>query len=559
MKKQILIGVEFFDKLIEGDYFYIDKTLLIKELLENRGDVTLLTRPRRFGKTLNMSMLKCFFDASKNNRHLFEGLKIMEHEDIVEKHLGQYPVVFISLKDVEEKTFDISVEKIRYFVTEIYRPNRYLCESDKLDESQKEMFHKFYMGNSTESELKTSLKFLTSCLCAYYNKKAIVLIDEYDAPINCAVTKGYYPEMIEFMRGFMGGVLKGNEFLEFGVLTGVQRVSKEGLVSGFNNPKVCGISDAVFSECYGFTEEEVKTACEQYGHGAKFCDVKRWYDGYRFGNCDMYNPWSIVNFLSTGQLRNFWANTGGMTVMQDMFFLGSASLKDDLAGLLTDIPIKMRYDEHITYPILYENDDAFWSLLLNAGYLKPCVGAVEERFCAELVNREIKDTFARCIDLWFKRKQRGIYQATQEFAEFLLEGDIQSVKSALNDELLNNPSCHDFKEENSYHMFIFGILLAVAKDYVVLSNRETGKGRSDCIIKPDDKKKSAVVVEFKHMREAADLTDLNANLKEEAKLGLRQIKEKAYIHELKSEGYEKIFLYGIAFHKKTCEVVLEIA
>jgi hypothetical protein len=551
MKKQILIGEESFEKIIEGDFFYIDKTLFIKELLENRGTVTLVTRPRRFGKTLNMSMLKCFFDINMDNKALFDGLKIMEHKYIVEKRLNKYPVVFLTLKNVEEDTYKDAIENISELVSGIFRKNRYLYESDRLDERQKELFYSFFLCKATEVELKSALIFLTECLYTYHKKRVIILLDEYDAPINNALMEGYYQDMIKFMRGFLGSVFKTNNYLEFGVLTGVQRVSKESLVSCFNNPKVCGIMNMEFADCFGFTEEEVKDACAMYDKSDKYEDVKRWYDGYRIGGQDMYNPWSIVQYLSRGQFRDYWANTGGMTILQDIFFKGTPSLKDDMAGLLTGAPIKMKYEEHITYPISYERDDVFWSMLLNCGYLKPCVGSDGDVFYAELVNKEVRNIFADCIDLWFKRQQKAIHRAIQEFVDCLLQGDAEGVSTVLNKELLNNPSCHDFKEENSYHMFIFGILLAVSGEYTVYSNPESGKGRSDCLIKPIDKEKYAVVIEFKHSSED------EKDLKQRAQEGLKQIEEKAYIHSLKKEGYERLFKYGIAFHKKNCEVAME--
>ena len=417
MGKQVMVGVESFDELIEEDYFYVDKTLLIKELMEKRGKVTLITRPRRFGKTLNMSMLKSFFDMSRDNNHLFSDLKIMAHGNIVEKHMGKYPVIFMTLKDVEENSFDRSVGRIRELVSEVFDSYLFVHESGILNERQRDRFHALYMGKATEPDLKSAMKFLTECLHAYYKKGTVILIDEYDAPINNALIEGYYTEMIKFMRGFLGSAFKGNNYLGFGVLTGVQRVSKEGLVSGFNNPKVCGIVDDEFSDCYGFTEEEVVAACKQYGYGDRFCDVKKWYDGYRFGDRDMYNPWSIAQFLSRGKLQNYWANTGGISVLDDMFSKGSASLKNDIAGLLTDAPIKMAYDAHITYPIEYKNDNAFWSLLLNAGYLKPCAGSSGDTFYAELVNREVKDTFRSRIDLWFRRQQGEIRTTILEFVD----------------------------------------------------------------------------------------------------------------------------------------------
>jgi hypothetical protein len=255
--------------------------------------------------------------------------------------------------------------------------------------------------------------------------------------------------------------------------------------------------------------------------------------------------------LKEKKFKNYWVNTGGIGVLQDIFFKGSVSLKDDMAGLLTDIPVKMQYKEHITYPIRYVNDTVFWSMLLNTGYIKPCAGASGDLFYAELVNREVKNIFADCIETWFIREEYTIHRTIQEFVACLLKGDAQGVSDTLNKELLNNPSCHDFKEENSYHMFIYGILLAVAGDYTVYSNAESGKGRSDCLIKPVDKDNYAVVIEFKHVREEP------CHLKEEAQKGLKQINEKAYIHNLHKEGYERIYKYGIAFHKKNCEVVME--
>ena len=283
MKKQILIGEDSFEKIVGGNYFYVDKTLFIKELLENRGAVTLITRPRRFGKTLNMSMLRYFFDVNMDSEALFEGLQIMKHKDIVEKHLNRYPVIFLTLKDVDGKTYDRSIEHISGLISGIFQEKLYLYESDKLNKRQKELFNALFLRKATEVDLNSALKFLTDCLYTYHKKRVIVLLDEYDAPITNALMNGYYDDMVGFMRGFMGSVFKTNDYLEFGVLTGVQRISKESLVSGFNNPFVCGIMNKVFATCFGFTEEEVKDACEMYELNDKFDEVKKWYDGYRFG------------------------------------------------------------------------------------------------------------------------------------------------------------------------------------------------------------------------------------------------------------------------------------
>ena len=552
MRKKILIGADSFEKIIEGNFFYVDKTLFIKELLEEKGDVTLITRPRRFGKTLNMNMLRRFFDVNRDSKALFDGLKIMDHKDIIEEHLHKYPVIFLTLKNVEENTYQEAVNKLKRVVSSVYFQNFYLYESDKLTERQKKDFYMYYDKEATETELKDALIFLTECLYTHHKKRVIILLDEYDAPINNALMKGYYQKMLDFMRGFLGSVFKTNDYLEFGVLTGVQRISQESLISSFNNSLVCGIMNKEFATCFGFTEVEVKEACEMYGVGDQFEQVESWYDGYRFGGLDMYNPWSITGYLKARELKEYWVYTGSMDILADIFFKGTVGLKNDMAGLLTGTPIKMKYDEHIIYPIRYEKNDIFWSMLLNTGYIKPCAGHTGDVFYAELVNREVRNLFANCIDLWFKSQQQAIHRSIQEFVTYLLIGDANGVSDTLNKELLNNPSCYDFKAENSYYMFIFGILLAVSGDYTVYSNPETGKGRSDCLIKPLDKEKYAVVIEFKHEREEGK------DLQEVAREGLKQIEEKAYIHNLKKEGYTRLYKYGIAFHKKNCEVALEI-
>ncbi|MCL2074315.1 MAG: ATP-binding protein [Marinilabiliaceae bacterium] len=558
MKKQILTGEESFEKIIEGNFFYIDKTFFIKEFLENRGTVTLITRPRRFGKTLNMNMLDHFFDINKDSKTLFDGLKIMEHKDLVETHLNKYPVVSLTLKNVEEDTYKESIENIRDLVSEIYQKNEYLCENNNLNEFKKTQFYRHCSKESTDVELKSALKFLTSCLYTYHKKRVIVLLDEYDTPIDNSVQNGFYKKMINFMRGFLGRVFKTNDYLEFGVLTGVQRISKESLISSFNNPLVCGIMDKDFTTCFGFTETEVKETCAIYEISDKYDEIKNRYDGYRFGGQDMYNPWSIVRYVKTQEPDNYWINTGSLHILQEVFYKGDNELRNDFAGLITGKPITMSLEDGITYPIKYVNSNTFWTLLLNAGYLKPCNGAKTGKFGAELVNMEIISMFSRYAIEWFSRQKSATPKIIQEFVHLLLIGDKEGVSNILNDDLLNNPSCHDFKKENCYHLFIYGILLAASDDYIVYSNPESGKGRSDCLLKPFDKEKNAVAIEFKHCgdKPATSTKKITEILKEEAQKGLIQIDEKAYIHNLKKEGYNKILKYGIAFYKKKCEVAM---
>ncbi|MCL2099550.1 MAG: ATP-binding protein [Oscillospiraceae bacterium] len=554
MKKRILTGAESFEKIIEGNYFYVDKTLFIKELLERKGEVTLITRPRRFGKTLNINMLEHFFDINKNSSALFNGFKITGYKDITEKHMNKYPVVSFNLKNAEEASYKDTIANIRDLIAEIYEKNLYLYESGKLNERQKIKFHSIFLGKSTDIELKSSLKFLTDCLYAYHKKRVIVLLDEYDTPMTGALMKGFYPEMVDFMRGFLGTVFKTNEYLEFGVLTGVQRISRESLFSSFNNAKVCGIMDKEFSKSFGFTEDEVKAACRVFGVEEKFGEVKSWYDGYRFGGNDMYNPWSITGYLENLKFGEYWVNTGSLQTMQDAFYKGEDKLKDELAGLLTGSPVMMFLEDGISYPLKYTDSDTFWTMLLNAGYIKPCNGVNKEteKFKAELVNAEIKNMFERYAKNWFSEQQPAVYEPILKFAGYLLEGDAEAVSAALNDELLNNPSSHDFKMENSYHMFIYGILYAVNGTYTVHSNPEAGKGRSDCVIKPKNKNNAAVIIEFKHAKKIPP-----GGLKQEAQNALNQIEEKMYTHGLKREGYGQVYKYGIAFHKKNCEVALE--
>ena len=449
MRKQILTGVEFFEEVIEGDYFYIDKTLFIKELLENRGKVTLITRPRRFGKTMNMSMLRAFFSIGTPNqipsprecsKSLFDRLKIMEHEDIVEKHMNKYPVVFLTLKNVEFSAYKGAIEMISGLVASVYQQNLYICDGESLNEFKKKEFYRYCAKEATESELQYALSFLTECLQAYHGKRAIVLLDEYDAPITYALGKGYYSEMISFMRSFLGSAFKTNDSLEFGVLTGVQRISRESLFSSFNNPLVCGIMDTPFSTSFGFTEGEVKEACEEYGFSGTYDEVKSWYDGYRFGGRDMYNPWSITGYLKSGVFENYWVSTGGVDVLRDIFYKGDDRLRDDMASLLTGAPITMSLEDGITYPVNFVKSDTFWTMFLNAGYVKPCNGAKADKFEAELVNREVRNIFSRYAENWLSTQRESISQAIAGFAKSLLSGDAEAVREILNEELLNNPS-----------------------------------------------------------------------------------------------------------------------
>ena len=564
MKKTIPIGVEFFDTLISKNLYYVDKTLFIKELLDRWSAVTLITRPRRFGKTLNMSMLECFFDVTADNRSLFEGLRIMEHTDIVEQYMNKHPVVFITLKDVEAPTYDDSIFMLKDVMASTYFWHQYLLTSDKLNDGQKNDFNRVLLKNVTEADLTVSLKRLMECLYIHHgNKKAFLLIDEYDAPINYAELKGFYPQMIEFMRGFFGKSMKSNKYLEFAVITGVQRIAKEGLFSELNNLTVRGIIDDKFEECFGFTKDEVEAACEYYDVKDSLDDIEKTYDGYRFGQKSLYNPWSIVNYLDSGRLEAYWVNTGSLSILENIFSKGSFALKSDMEDLLLDIPVTMKLDQHITYPIDYDNTNLFWTLLYNAGYLKhqkDTPAGTSKAFKAELVNLEVKESFRLCIERWMQRQPHGFSAALNEFLSALLGGFPERIQAALNDKLLQSLSYHDMIRENSFHMFTLGMLQMVGDEYVIRSNRESGGGRADCVMRPIDSRgkpdanRAAVVIEFKHAKPQKGRKITKAAIDGQAAEALRQIDEKGYARELAAEGYGTVYQYGIAFGGKFCVV-----
>jgi len=440
----------------------------------------------------------------------------------------------------------------------LYENHGYLLDGGRLSETQAELFRKYCGRKATNDDLELALFQLSRMLRSYHHQKVIILLDEYDAPIDNAEAEGFYGKMIKFMRGFMGSTFKSNDALEFAVITGVQRIAQEGLFSKLNNPQIFGILDSEFSNRFGFTEEEVARLCMEYDAADPFGKIKAFYDGYRFGHRDMYNPWSIVNYLTKRKLGLYWVNTSSPTVMQNIFARGSKDLKEKAEGLLLGVPITMKLDDHITYPINYDSTNLFWTMLLNAGYIKHTSGTPSnaEKFQAELVNTEVRVAFQHSIENWIKERTVSLYDGLQAFLESLQAGDAVGMQDALNNKLLLSPSYHDMICENSYHMFILGILQAVGRDYVIRSNREEGKGRADCTMRPVDKTKPALVIEFKHLKkDGADDTEATIErVKKAAAEALQQISTRRYTQEMLSEGYATVFEYGIAFNGKHCEV-----
>ena len=554
MKKALPVGIDLFEDMITGEYYYIDKTLFIKEILDNKSKVNLITRPRRFGKTLNMSMLKCFFDMHQDNVHLFDGLAIMRERNIVAYCQNQYPVIFLSLKGIKGTTFESSLSLLMQLISSLYIKSGYLLDSDVLMAAEKAKINMYLSEKASKEELMVSLKELMGYLYAHHKKKVIVAIDEYDAPIDNAEIEGFYPEMVKFMRGFLGDALKTNEYLEFSVITGVQRIAKEGLFSDLNNPSVCGISDDVFTDCFGFTEEEVYTACNYYDMPGDMKEIKAFYNGYLFGKKDIYNPWSILNYLKMRKLDAYWINTASMGILKNIFEKGNYELKAAMEGLLMDEPVKMRRGNHITYPIRYQKSNSIWTLLLNAGYLKikdVLSDSLIPEYTAILVNNEVKEAFRYCIWEWMNESEEVFAEGLTDFIKALTSGDSEGMGATLNQRLLYSPSYYDMVSENSFHMFILGILQVVGGTYMIRSNREEHRGRADCTMRPYDKSKAAVVIEFKHVKEKDATEDKIARA---AKEGLAQIKGKNYAADMKAEGYTTIYEYGIAFNGKYCVV-----
>ena len=554
MKKSLPIGIDLFEDMITEDYFYIDKTLFIKEILDFKSKVTLITRPRRFGKTLNMSMLKCFLDIHQEQRELFAGFKIMQYQDIVETYQNKHPVIFLSLKSIKEPTYEESMISCGKLISKLYYECQYIYDSGILYEGQKNDFSNITMKEANPTELKYSLKELMGYLYAYHKKKVIIIIDEYDAPIDNAEMKGFYPEMVEFMRGFLGDALKTNEYLEFGVVTGVQRIAKEGLFSDLNNLSICSILDEVFTESFGFTEEEVYAACKYYDMQDDMKEIKAFYDGYLFGKKEIYNPWSILNYLKMKKLNAYWINTASMGILKNIFAKGNYELKVAMEGLLMDEPVKMRIGNHITYPIRYQKSNAIWTLLLNAGYLKIrdiLSDALIPEYTAVLVNNEVKEAFRYCIWEWISESEEVFAEGLTDFIKALTSGDGKGMETALNEGLLYSPSYYDMISENSFHMFILGILQVAGGTYMIRSNREEYKGRADCTMRPHDKTKAAVVIEFKHVKDKDAAEDM---IVQSAIEGLKQIREKSYAADMKVEGYTTVYEYGIAFSGKYCVV-----
>ena len=547
-KKAVPVGIEDFKELIQEGYYYIDKTLLIDEMLMNKSKVTLFTRPRRFGKTLNMSMIKYFFDVKdkEENKKLFENLKVSNSEYMSEQ--GKYPVIFISLKDLKEDTWEECLESIKDIMYKIFNEYNFLRE--KLNVVEKRQFDKIWEITGNERNFKTSLLDLSNYLNKYYGEKVIILIDEYDAPIINAFDKGYYNEAINFFQTFYSSALKTNNSLKYGVLTGITRIIKEGIFSGLNNLYVNTILSKDYSEYFGLLENEVIEMLEYFDMKYKIEEVREWYNGYIFGESKVYNPWSIVNYVREKEIKAYWANVSGNTLLENMLDHAGESVYDDLKRFTDGESIEKYISDGTTIKSLLSNDDEIWQLLLYSGYLTKAKNQDKESdsniYNLKIPNKEIRKYFGNM----FLNRFFGTEVKTNILIKALENGDIKKFEKTLGEIMINMLSHFDLDKEMEkiYQVFMIGLVGFLMGKYEIISNDESGYGRYDLAMIPIKSNEKAYLMEFK-------ISKTKNGMEERAQKALKQIDEKKYDTRLKARGIKNILKIGVAFYGKEVKVV----
>lgn len=541
--KLLPTGIENFKTMIDKSAYYVDKTNFIENVLSEQ--VVLYTRPRRFGKTLNMSMLYYFFSIKeRENSYLFDGLNISKNKDAL-KYQNKYPTIFISLKEMKSLTFDAQISSFSNVIYELLEKNLEILSSDQLSDTTKDILNKLHNRSSCVEDLKISLRVITNALYAYYQQKVIVLIDEYDVPLQAAYQNNYYEEMVEFLRSVFSSALKTNDALEKGVMTGCLRISKESIFTGLNNFTAYSVLNNISSEFFGFTELEVKQLLKDYNLSEKMDEVKEWYDGYQFGNKEIYNPWSTLMYVKnitqdvSFKPISFWANTSGNDIVVKYIQNGDKKLRKEFDLLMNGQSLVKYIKPELTYREM-DNINNIYSFLLLTGYLKVIKDRGENQYELVIPNKEVYEIYKQSFMSYFEdytTSRKG------ELYQELVDGDAKKVNLLLNDILLRSISYFD-NQESFYHGFLVGLL----NDYEVVSNKESGNGRFDVCVLPENILGTVVLIECKHSISEDDLID-------DAKEGARQIVEQKYLEEHKFKKYENVIGYGISFYKKQCYVV----
>ena len=560
-KKSIAIGREDLKQIIDHGSYYVDKTLMIKELLDGDAGVTLFTRPRRFGKTLNLSMLRRFFEDERtadgtpvDNRYLFDGLAISGCGEEYLAHQQQYPVIKLSLKSGKQPDFTLAYEMMKKDIIREFERHSYILRGDSLSMQEREGYEAVLNGKKDAKHYADALKTLSSCLAKYHGRKCIILIDEYDVPLENAWFRGFYDEMIGFIRSLFESALKTNDSLEFGVITGCLRISKESIFTGLNNLKINSVTDSSFGNAFGFTEPEVTALLAYYGIEDRFDEVKAWYDGYAFGHHEVYNPWSILNY--TDDIRKgdalfpkpYWSNTSSNGIVKEMIETADQKARDEMERLIAGEALEKPIHEEVTYGDIRESSDNLWNFLYFTGYLTSAGQEMkDEKTYVKMVipNTEVKTIYKDTVLRWFDRSllQRDL----SPLIKAMEDGDCDAMSDIISGQLMDTISFFDYGE-SYYHGFLAGLLRA-AGGYTVLSNRESGEGRSDLILKtPRIRKGRAIILELKA---AAAFGEMEEKCQE----ALAQIEEKQYEKGLRAEGYQDIAKYGVCFFRKECLVM----
>ncbi|WGS65890.1 AAA family ATPase [Marinitoga aeolica] len=553
--KRLPIGRSDFKSIIEDNMYYIDKSMLIKDIIES-GNVVLITRPRRFGKTLNMTMMKYFFRNDQDNKHLFEGLKIWEEKEIREKYLNKYPTIFISFKDLKQPNIEDMILSLKEIISSLYNKYTYLLETKEITQWDKKKIVEILDKTANKASFENSIKNLTEYLYRYYKQKVILLIDEYDTPIQQSYLNGYYNEFINFMGNILGNALKDNEYLEKGVLTGITRVAKESIFTGVNNLQASTVLSELFNDKFGLTWEEVEETLKYYGLEYEKEKVIEWYNGYNFGGKEIYNPYSIINLArNNGEIKYYWINSSGNELIKQLIRQSTAEVKTKIEELIEGKEIESSIDENLVYGDLDKStEESIWTLFLFTGYLTWVEHVGEEgepKYKLRITNKETKRFFENTV-INILEENKIEYENILLLLKQGKKIEFSENFKRMVEETISYFDVSGEEPERFYHGLILGMIVGLKNKYIIKSNREAGYGRADLILIPKEKTEPGIIFEFKKYS-----VDFDKDLKDSAEKGLKQIEERGYEKEIKSYGIEKIIKVAIAFYKKNIEIIIK--